>query len=213
MKLFWKRNAPIEAPADEAESGIETRPPYSGILRKMQDIFLSPGPMSAWALEKWATGQYRDEFLAEFPPEWIGPLLALYARPDLLVTACSDDDWEWQMGALLGEVMRKFPEQMTAAVGGMLDDSETRGIAIYAFSGYGRPDALPYFDLLVSQTDTLTGDEIMALTDGLGSVINYAPPEPIRAEAAGLLRRLSGLVPVTLTEAYEYTAHYRQPIG
>ena len=216
MKLFWKRNAPLELPDVEAQDGIETQPPYSDMLRRLQRIFLSPGPPGAMGTdsqwhEDWDNfidRKYEDDFVHEFSSEWIEPFLYLYTHPSVLIEATMDEEWEGEVGRLLGRVARRFPAPMLPSICLMLHTVETRLIAICALDSYGEPDALPYLKSLADQTGQMREEEIVAFIEAIESVIYRTTDDAVKREAENLLRHLGRVIPSDFAEAFQRLGIY-----
>ena len=189
----------------QAPAAIETQPPYSDMLRRLQRALSSPGPPGT--REEWdnfINRKYEDEFVDEFSLKWIEPLFYLCARPAIIQEAIvhsfiNEDSWEADIGSLLGRVARKFPVQMLPSICQMLHIVETRLIAICALNWYGGPDALPCFESILVQTGQMKEGDITDLIEGIESVI-FRSAE-VRPEAERILRSMRRFVPPGFAEA------------
>ena len=184
------------------------------VLKKLSNALSMPGINGC--LEDIMNFRWENEFVDHASPEWMEPLFYLYTRPSLIenaVTMFDGEDWQFFAGDLLGQIMRRFPEQMLARVGQMLENSETRYLALNALDAYAEPDALPCYEALAEHTDELSEEEILCLIAGLRSVMFRASKEPVKkepvkAEAEKLLFYLGRVIPITLTEARQQLGAY-----
>lgn len=184
------------------------------VLKKLSSALSMPGINGC--LEDIMNFRWEEEFVNHASPEWMEPLFYLYTCPSLIenaVTMFGDEDWQIFAGDLLGQIMRRFPEQMLARIGQMLENPETRRLALNALGAYAEPDALPCYEALAEHTDELAEEEALCLIAGLGSVVFRASKEPVKqeqvkADAEKALFYLGRVIPITLTEAHQQLGAY-----